>query len=153
MKYTGRWIFHSVGVMGENGELTYMSADEYINSPMMYIDETDEDAVTEEIKDRKQLTGSCVEVCEDGNLYMLMPIPEEATQEMIDEAVEAGELILRNGMICGQSMAWEERDGKLWFDTGMEGEVFGEKADTWACATDDDGFFTFMTTRYTKEDS
>ncbi len=55
--------------MGENEELTYMSADEYINSPMMYIDET-----------------------------------------------------------------------------------YGEAADTWACATDDAGFFNFMTTRYVKGD-
>ena len=152
MKYTGKWIFHSVGVMGENGELTYMSADEYINSPMMYIDETDEEAVADEIKERKQLTGSCVEVCEDGKLYVLMPVPEDITQEMIDEAVDAGEIIMRGDMFCERPMAWEERDGKLWFDTGIEGEAYGETADTWACATDEEGFFTFMTTRYVKED-
>ena len=152
MKYTGKWIFHSVGVMGENGELTYMSVDEYINSPMMYIDETDEEAVADEIKERKQLTGSCIEVCNDGSLYMLMPVPERVTKEEIDEAVKAGEVNLRDGMIFDRPMKWEERDGKLWFDTGIEGEVFDEEADTWICAVEDDGFFKFMTTRYVKED-
>jgi len=152
MSYAGKWIFHSVGVMGEDDKLTYMNAEEYIDSPMMYIDESDEDAVAEEIRERKQLTASRIEVSDDGKLYMLMPLPEEATQEMIDEAVNAGEITLRDGMLVGKSMDWEERDGKLWFDTGIEGEVFGEKADSWTCGIDDDGFFTFITTRYVKED-
>ncbi|MBQ9985494.1 MAG: hypothetical protein IJP38_04240 [Oscillospiraceae bacterium] len=152
MKYTGKWIFHSVGAMSENGELTYMTAEEYLNSPMMYIDETDEEAVADEMKERKQMTGSCIEVCEDGNLYMLMPLPEGVTQAEVDEAVAAGHIEVRNGMLCGNSMPWEERDGKLWIDTGIEGEVFGEKADTWACAIDEEGFFAFMNMRYIKED-
>ena len=66
--------------------------------------------------------------------------------------VAAGEISLRNGMICQRPMRWEERDGKLWFDTGIEGEAFGEKVESWVCAIDEEGFFTFMTTRYVKED-
>lgn len=152
MNYIGKWRFHSVGVINESGNLTYMNTEEYINSPMQYIDENDKDAVSEELRERRQMTGACIEVCEDGKLYMLLPIPEGVSQEEVDAAVAAGEVSLRNGMICENPMQWEERDGKLWFDTGIEGEVFGEKADTWVCAIDEEGFFAFMTTRYVKED-
>ena len=41
MIYIGKWRFHSIGVINEAGNLTYMNAEEYINSPMPYIDETD----------------------------------------------------------------------------------------------------------------
>ena len=151
MSFIGKWIFHSIGVMGEDG-LTYMTADEYLNSPIPYVDETDEEAVAEEIKERKQMIGSCIEVCDDGNLYMLMPIPEGVTQDEIDEAVKAGEITLRSGMLFAQAMAWEERDGNLWFNSGMESEIFDEASDPWVCATDEEGFFVFITTRYVKEE-
>ena len=39
MNYIGKWRFHSIGVINEAGNLTYMNAEEYINSPMHYIDE------------------------------------------------------------------------------------------------------------------
>ena len=47
-------------------------------------------------------------------------------------------------------IAWEERNGELWYDTGIDGEVFGEKADTWVKAIDEDGYFIFATTRFVK---
>ncbi len=151
MSYIGIWKFHSIGVINDGDELAYLNAEEYINSPMLYIDETDEEAVEDEIKERKQIIGACIEVCEDNKVYMLMPLPEGVSQEDVDAAVAEGQISLRNGMLCGGVMPWEERDGKLWLDTGIEGETFGEKADTWTCAIDDEGFFTFMTTRYIKE--
>ena len=39
----------------------------------------------------------------------------------------------------------------LWFDSGIEGEAFGEDTDTWEKAIDENGLFTFMTMRYEKE--
>lgn len=39
MNYIGKWRFHSIGVINESGELIYLSAEEYLNSPMPYIDE------------------------------------------------------------------------------------------------------------------
>ena len=50
MNYIGKWRFHSIGVINESGELIYLSAEEYLNSPMPYIDETDEDAVADEMR-------------------------------------------------------------------------------------------------------
>lgn len=151
MSYTGFWKFHSMGVMTDEG-LVYMGPEEYLKSPMPYIDETDEEAVADEMKERKMSIGTRIEVCEDGKLYILAPLPEGVTQEEVDEAVKAGQVELRHGAISAGAMAWEERDGKLWFDSGIEGEVFGEKADPWVSASEDEGYLSIITTRYVKED-
>ena len=87
MSYIGKWLFHTVGVITDDGDMTYMTAQEYIDSPMIYIDESDAEAVADELKERKQLTSSCVEICEDGNLYMLIPLPEGVDQAEVDAAV------------------------------------------------------------------
>ena len=151
MNYIGKWRFHSIGVINESGELTYMGAEKYLNSPMPYIDESDEDAVKDEIKERKQIIGGCVEICENGKMYMLMQLPEDVSQEDVDAAVAVGEISLRNGMLCSGVVSWEERNGELWFDSGIEGEAFGEATDTWIKGIDESGLFTFMTMRYEKE--
>lgn len=54
MSYVGKWVFHSVGMINENDEMVYMRAEEYLNAPMPYVDETDEEAVADEMKERKQ---------------------------------------------------------------------------------------------------
>ena len=87
---------------------------------------------------------------EDGKLYLLMPLPEGISREEVDKAVSAGVITLLDGMMADRPMAWEERNGELWYDTGIEGEVFGEKADSWVKAIDKDGYFTFATTRFVK---
>ena len=53
------------------------NAEEYLNSPMPYIDETDEDAVADEMRERKQITSSLIEICDNGKLLMLIPVPKE----------------------------------------------------------------------------
>ena len=149
MQYIGKWVFHSIGEMGDDG-ICYMNAEEYLASPMLYIDENDAEAVADELAERKKMIGMEIRVFADGTLYMLMPLPEGVSKEEVDAAVKAGEISLYDGMMCERPMKWEERDGALWFDTGIEGEVFDEKADTWAKATDDDGLFNFMTMRFVK---
>ena len=149
MNYIGKWIFHSIGEFGEDG-IKYMNAEEYLASPMLYIDETDEEAVADELAERKKMIGMEIRVLSDGTLYMLMPLPEGVSKKEVDAAVKAGEITLYDGMMCERPMKWEERDGALWFDTGIEGEVFGEKADTWAKATDEEGLFNFMNIRFVK---
>ena len=149
MNYIGKWIFHSIGEFGDDG-IKYMSAEEYLASPMLYIDETDEEAVADELSERKKMIGMEIRVLENGTLYMLMPLPEGVSREEVEEAVGAGEISLYDGMMCERPMKWEERDGALWFDTGIEGEVYGEAADTWVKATDEDGYFNFMTMRFVK---
>ena len=149
MDYIGKWKFHSIGEMGDDG-IHYLNAEEYLASPMLYIDEADAEAVADELAERKKMIGMEIRVLADGTLYMLMPLPEGVSKEEVDAAVAAGAVSLYDGMMCERPMKWEVRDGALWFDTGIEGEVFGEKADTWAKATDDDGLFNFMTMRFVK---
>ena len=128
----------------------YLSAEDYLKSPMPYVDETDEDAVADEMKERKKMVGMQVKICEDGKLYLLSPLPDGVSQEEVDKAVSAGVITLLDGMMADRPMAWEERDGELWYDTGIEGEVFGEKTDSWVKAIDENGYFTFATTRFVK---
>ena len=150
MKYVGTWIFHSIGAMNDNDELVYLSAEDYLKAPMPYVDESDEEAVADELGERKKMVGMQVKICEDGKLYLLSPLPEGVSQEEVDQAVAAGEIPLLDGMMTDCPMAWEERDGELWYDTGIEGEAFGEKADSWVKAIDEDGCFTFAATRFVK---
>ena len=96
------------------------------------------------------MVGMQVKICGDGKLYLLSPLPEGVSQEEVDKAVSAGVINLLDGMMAGRPMTWEERDGELWYDTGIEGEAFGEKADSWVKAMDEDGYFTFAATRFAK---
>lgn len=91
------------------------------------------------------MIGGQIAVCEDGNLYMLMPLPEWVPQEEIDRAVQAEIIKLHDGMMADDPKAWEERDGALWLEVGE-----GMSEDGWVKLSDDNGFLNFMTTRYTK---
>jgi len=145
MSFTGRWIFHSIGAMNEKDEMVYMSAEEYINSPMPYIDETDIDAVDGEIRERKQSTSTQLEVCEDGKLYMLLPLPEGISQEEVDAAVSEGYIKLYDGMMTDEPKAWEERNGELWLEVGL-----GMSEDGWVKLSQEDGSLLFVTTKFVK---
>ena len=141
MSYVGRWAFHSIGTFNDACELVFLDAQAYLESPMPYIDETDEEAVADERKERRQMVGMQVAVCEDGKLYLLMPLPEGVSQAEVEKVVRAGRIQLFDGMMTDGPMTWEERDGKLWVDVG---------ADELVNASDGDGFLTIMTTRYVK---
>ena len=143
MSYTGKWIFHSIGTITDSDEMVYLSPEDYLKSPMPYVDESDEEAVSDELRERKTMIGTQIEICEDGKLYMLMPLPEGASEEEINSAVSAGELTLRDGMMLGGIESWEERDGELWYTTALS-------EDGWTKGSDADGFVFFMTMRFTK---
>ena len=144
MSYVGKWQFHSIGTVDdETCERVWMNAEEYIKSPMPYIDETDEDAVADEIKERKKTVGTILEVCEDGKLYVLMPIPEGVSEKEVEAAVEAGIIKVRDNMMTEDPFVWQEREGQLWVETGMSDDGF-EKF------SGDEAFLTMLTTRYEK---
>ena len=68
---------------------------------------------------------------EDGSMTLLSPLPEGVSQEEIDEAVAAGEISLRDGQMVTGENHWKMEDGKLFADTGGEGEVLGEAVGPW----------------------
>ena len=145
MSYVGKWVFHSIGMVNDSDEVVFLSAGEYLKTPMPYIDESDEEAVADELKERRNMIGGQIAVCEDGKLYMLMPLPEGVSKEEVDKAVKAGAIKLYDGMMTDDPKAWEERDGELWLEVGE-----GMSEDGWVKLSDDDGHLLFMTTRYTK---
>ena len=147
MSYVGKWVFHSIGMVNDSDEVVFLSAEEYLKAPMPYIDESDEEAVADELKERRMMIGGQIAVCEDGKLYMLMPLPEGVSKEEVDKAVKAGVIKLYDGMMTDDPTAWEERDGELWLEVGE-----GMSEDGWAKISDDDGHLVIMTTRYTKQD-
>ena len=143
MSYVGKWVFHSIGVVADSNEMVYLDAEDYLKSSMPYIDETDEEAVSDELRDRKNMIGMQIEICDDGNLYILMPLPEGVTKEEVDAAVESGEISLRGDMIANGPEQWEERNGVLWYTTSLS-------EDGWTKGSDADGFVFFMTVRFVK---
>jgi len=145
MSYTGKWFFHSIGMMNDSDEMVYLSAEEYLKAPMPYVDESDEEAVGDEMKERRQMIGGQIKVCDDGKLYMLMPLPEGVSKEEVDQAVKEGIIKLCDGMMTDDPKAWEERDGALWLEVGE-----GMSEDGWVKISDDDGYISIMTTRYAK---
>lgn len=147
MSYVGKWVFHSIGTVNDSDEVVFLSAEEYLKAPMPYIDESDEEAVADELKERRKMIGGQIAVCGDGKLYMLMPLPEGVSKEEVDKAVKAGVIKLYDGMMTDDPKAWEERDGELWLEVGE-----GMSEDGWVKLSDDDGNLLFMTTRYTKAD-
>ena len=147
MSYVGKWVFHSIGMVNDSDEVVFLSAEEYLKAPMPYVDESDEEAVADELKERRNMIGGQIAVCEDGKLYMLMPLPEGVSKEEVDKAVKAGVIKLYDGMMTDDPKAWEERDGELWLEVGE-----GMSEDGWVKLSDDDGNLLFMTTRYTKAD-
>lgn len=141
MSYLGKWRFHSIGTVDDvTCERVWLNAEEYMNSPMPYIDETDEEMVADEIKERKRTVGMLLEVCEDGKLYVLMPLPENVSQEEVEAAVKAGVIKVRDGMITDEPCVWQERDGELWVNLGS--------SDEFQQFSGDGEFLTMVTTRF-----
>ena len=143
MSYIGKWIFNSIGVIMDSDEMVYLNSENYLKAPMPYVDETDEEAVADELRERKTMIGMQIEICKDGKLYMLMPLPEGVTKEEVDAAVASGEISMRGGMVSNGPESWEERDGVLWYTTALS-------EDGWTKGSDEDGFVFFMTVRFVK---
>ena len=80
------------------------------------------------------------EFAEDGVLNTLMFVPEE----MREEAAKHGAVVREDGYAAVESTAWKEEDGKFYYDTKIEGEVLGEKVDSFAeIPVTEDGYLLY----------
>lgn len=68
------------------------------------------------------------EFTEDGTLNTLMFVPEE----MREEAAKHGAVVREDGYAAIESTVRKEENGKFYYDTKIEGEVLGEKVDSFA---------------------
>ena len=67
-----------------------------------------------------------------------------AARAFADEMVAAGEMELYDGYLVYEKHPWKEEDGKVLFDSGMKGEVFGEAVSPWVeIKGSDDELFLF----------
>lgn len=51
---------------------------------------------------------------------------------MREEAAKHGVTVRDDGYSVIESTVWKEENGKFYYDTGIEGEVLGEKVDSFA---------------------
>lgn len=65
------------------------------------------------------------EFAEDGVLNTLMFVPED----MREEAAKHGTVVREDGYAAVKSTVWKEENGKIYYDTKIEGEVLGEPVD------------------------
>ena len=85
-----------------------------------------------------------MEFTPDGTILNLMKIPDDMTQEQIDGAISEGMERVDDYLIT-QKQTWKEEDGKLLYNTEIEGEILGEEVSPWAEITvDDNGEITMM---------
>ena len=68
------------------------------------------------------------EFAEDGVLNTLMFVPEDKR----GEAAKHGVVVREDGYAAVKSTVWKEENGKIYYDTKIDGEVFGEKVDSFA---------------------
>ena len=68
------------------------------------------------------------EFAEDGTLNTLMFVPEDKR----GEAAKHGMVVREDGYAAVESTVWKEENGKIYYDTEIEGEVLGEKVDSFA---------------------
>lgn len=75
-----------------------------------------------------QLMQYRTEFAEDGVLNTLMFVPEDKR----GEAAKHGVVVREDGYASVESTVWKEENGKIYYDTKIDGEVFGEKVDSFA---------------------
>lgn len=85
---------------------------------------------------------------EDGTVEELLPLPEDYTQEQIAEAIAEGKEIC-DGMMVLDRKEWKMKDGKILFNTGIEGEILGEEVSPWVELQEVNGVIELSVLRYT----
>lgn len=108
MNITGKWKVKKIGVLQPDFSLKMYTPQEL---------ETLEDA-EEYIK----IAGSIIEFLPDGAMNTLLPVPEE----LVNQCLEDGMKIV-DGFAIIDSTTWKEENGEYFYDTKIEGEIFGEK--------------------------
>ena len=95
---------------------------------------------------------SFMEFTEDGRVLNLSPIPEDLSQEEIDEVVESGEYELYEGYIKLTEYRWKTENGKYYLDTHIQGEILGEEVSPWEEISVVDGMMDLTTLRIVKDE-
>ncbi|MBR4696913.1 MAG: hypothetical protein IKP18_00490 [Candidatus Methanomethylophilaceae archaeon] len=129
MNVVGRWKIKEVQMLDSDLNRTWRPV---------------EDVLADDSIDDKALFMSKVMFTEDGRILMMLEKPADMSQEEVDEMVAEGEMELYDGYLVYEKHPWKEEDGKVLFDSGMKGEVFGEAVSPWIeIKGSDDEIFLF----------
>jgi len=91
-----------------------------------------EDLLADDSVDDKDSYKSIFVFDEDGYLLSAVPIPDDMTKEEVDEMVAAGEVErFGDDYLVVEKHRWEEKDGKIYYDSGTTGEFLGEEVSPW----------------------
>lgn len=110
------------------------TAEEYLEVAKAHWGNMDEAERKHEEQQLNMLLGALVEIKEDGTMMSYCPIPEGVSQEMIDQAIESGEIQLapiEGYMIVDEPKEWKEEDGVYKYDTRQHREIMGEILSSW----------------------
>ena len=125
MDIRGIWKVREVHVPTPEGEMVFTP------------DNPPED---ERFEGSAELMKYLTEFAEGGVLNTLMFVPEE----MREEAAKHGAVVREDGYAAVESTAWKEENGKFYYDTKIEGEVLGEKIDSFAeIPVTEDGYLLY----------
>ena len=85
------------------------------------------------------------EFTEDGKVRSWMKLPEGVSEDQIQAALAAGEIIAySDGYFCHEEKEWKEEDGKLLYNSGEHREIFGEVKSPWdPLELNEDGLLPF----------
>ena len=88
---------------------------------------------------------SRTEFTADGKVRMWMKAPAGVSEEEINAAIAAGELIgWKDGLMCLEEKEWKEEDGTILYNTGEHREIFGEVKSPWdELKLNEDGLLPF----------
>lgn len=147
MGIAGDYRFHSMLSLDED-ETKYLTAEELINKPAP--EDMDPEFAEHEKAETIAMTKTILRIHDDGTLKIMQPIPEGVSQEEVDAAIASGEILVEDGYIYDKVLQWEDRDGVIYYNTGIEGTIFDEKADPWTTLFDNEGYVNFMFMRFKK---
>lgn len=141
MEIIGKWKIDEA--------LRYTASDDGVTSEWQKAAEILADDSIDE-GDKKMLRAEII-FTEDGKALWTLPVPEDFPKEELDELVASGEFSLtEDGRLIIEEKPWKEEDGRLLYDTGVKGEVFGEAVSSWEELKFVNGSMELMTFRLVK---
>ena len=129
----GLWKMKKVISFDEDFNMKYITMDEML--------EKDDD------KDAKIIAISVWDFTPDGNIVMKIPI--DKTEYTVEQLEAEGMKVIDGYIITSDGKHWKEENGEVYADTGMKGEVLGEKVDGWEkLELDEEGLLPMMGKMY-----
>ncbi|MGN1203003.1 MAG: hypothetical protein ACI4RF_06875 [Eubacterium sp.] len=108
MNIIGKWKVKKIGILQPDFSLKMYTPQEL---------ETLEDA-----EEYVKMASVITEFLPDGTMNTLLPVPKELVNQLLEEGKE-----VVDGFGIMDSTTWKEENGEYFYDSKIEGEIFGEK--------------------------